>query len=222
MFCPSILPYIPVTVKKADLHQQAFFCIIGAEAEKMCHSLKGGAAMAVGFIKSPLEIMELILFILARVDGPIDLGQLTDLALCDEGVDYFQFTDALSRLESTGHLLRQENGDMLITEKGRTNGKTTESELPYSVRVRCERNIAALNRQLQRARLVRTSTVPREDGSGYTAVMILDDESGNVMRLEMLAPDRTQAELLCRQYTQSPERLYNLILSQLLENAEAE
>ena len=30
--------------------------------------------MPIGFIKSPLEIMELILYIMARVDGAIDMG----------------------------------------------------------------------------------------------------------------------------------------------------
>ena len=176
--------------------------------------------MGVGFIKSPLDIMELILYILARVDGPIDLGQLTDLALCDEGVDYFQFSEALDRLESTGHVLRQEDGNLVITEKGRYNGSLTEGELPYSVRVRCDRNIAEVNRLLQRRRLVRTNLSPRSDGSGYTAEMILDDESGNVMRLEMLAPDRTQAELLCQHFSSRPERLYNLLLASLLEEPE--
>ena len=180
----------------------------------------GGITVAVGFIKSPLDIMELILYILARVDGPIDLGQLIDLALCDEGVDYFQFTEALSQLESTGHVARDKDGSLFITDKGRYNGALTEDELPYSVRVRCNRNIAEVNRQLQRRRMVRSAVSPRSDGSGYTAEMILDDESGNVMHLEMLAPDRTQAELLCKRFSQRPERLYNLLLSALLEETE--
>jgi hypothetical protein len=133
-------------------------------------------------------------------------------------VDYFQFSDALGKLESTGHVTRDEGGGIRITEKGRSNGKTTEEELPYSVRVRCDRSIAALNLKLQRARQVRTAIAPRPDGSGYTARMILDDEAGNVMTLEMMAPDRTQAELLCGKYQAQPERLYNTILSQLLSD----
>ena len=173
--------------------------------------------MPIGFIKSPLEIMELILYIMARVDGAIDMGQLTDLTLCDEGVDYFGFAEALGKLEETGHVCRDEDGRLLITAKGRSNGQTTEEELPYSVRVKCDRNVAALNKRLQRARQVRTEVAPRSDGSGYTARLILDDGAGNVMTLEMMAPDRTQAELLCSKYQAQPERLYNSILSQLLE-----
>lgn len=176
--------------------------------------------MSIGFIKTPLEIMELILYILARIDGPVSMSDLTDLALCDEGVDYFQYADALSKLEATGHVQRDREELLSITPKGRSNGQTTEEELPYSVRVRCDRNVAALNRRLQRARQVRTAVLPRPDGSGYTARLILDDETGNVMTLEMMAPDRTQAELLCGRYQAQPERLYNTILSQLLEQGE--
>lgn len=176
--------------------------------------------MAAGFIQSPLEVMELILYILARVDGAIDREQLTELALCDDTIDYFQFADAVDRLRTTGHLSVDERGGIRITQKGQVNGKTTESELPYSVRVRCDRNVAAMNRRLQRQRLVRTDLSPRPDGSGYTAEMILDDESGNVMRLEMLAPDRMQAELLCQRFQAHPERIYNVLLSQLLGEEE--
>lgn len=178
--------------------------------------------MSIGFIKTPLEIMELVLYILARTDGGVTMAQLTDLALCDQGVDYFQLVDALGKLEERGHVEAGSDGLLTITPKGRANGKTTEGELPYSVRVRCDKNIAALNRQLQRARQVRTRIVDRPDGSGYTARLILDDEGGNVMTLEMLAPDRTQAQLLCERFQAQPELLYNCILTQLLEQGEGQ
>ena len=177
--------------------------------------------MSIGFIKTPLEIMELLLYILARTDGGVTMAQLTDLALCDQGVDYFQFVDALSKLEERGHVQTGGDGLITITPKGRSSGKVTEEELPYSVRVRCDKNVAELNKQLQRARQVRSQVLERTDGSGFTARMILDDEGGNVMTLEMLAPDRAQAELLCQRFQDQPERIYNHILSQLLEEKEA-
>lgn len=172
--------------------------------------------MPVGFIKSQLEIMELILYILARVVCPVDMGQLTELSLCDEGVDYFRFAEALGKLEETGHVTRDGEQKLVITDKGRNNGKTTEEELPYSVRVRCDRNIDVFNRRMLRERQVRTEIETRLDGSGYTVRLILDDDVSNVMTLEMVAPDRTQADLLCSRYMAMPERLYNVILAELL------
>ena len=42
-----------------------------------------------GFIHDKLEIKFLILYITARVIEPIPFDTVWDLAMCDEGVDYF-------------------------------------------------------------------------------------------------------------------------------------
>ena len=61
--------------------------------------------MPRGFVQDPLEIKLLILYILARAEEPLDLPTLTDLTLCDEGVDYFQFIQALNDLCRTEHVV---------------------------------------------------------------------------------------------------------------------
>ena len=43
-----------------------------------------------GFIHDKLDIKLLILYIMDRVAAPIDFATLTDLSMCDSGVDYFQ------------------------------------------------------------------------------------------------------------------------------------
>ena len=71
---------------------------------------------------------------MARVAAPIDLPTLTDLTLCDEGVDYFDFAEAVAELVDTDHLTHADDR-YAITEKGKRNGGICESSLPYSVRV---------------------------------------------------------------------------------------
>ena len=51
-----------------------------------------------GFIHDKLEIKLLILYITARVIEPIPFDTVWDLAMCDEGVDYFDFAECLSDL----------------------------------------------------------------------------------------------------------------------------
>ena len=53
--------------------------------------------MARGFIRNPLDVRLLILYILDHLILPVTMAELTDLALCDDGVDYFQFATALGR-----------------------------------------------------------------------------------------------------------------------------
>jgi hypothetical protein len=172
--------------------------------------------MALGFVRGPLDVRLLLLYILARVEYPIREAELLDLALCDEAVNYFHFTEALTSLKSTGHVEENENGEIIITQKGRANGSICEDEVAYSVRLKCDRSVAEMNRVLQRRNQVRTEILSRKDGNGVTVRMILDDDTGNLMTLDMLAPDAHQGMLLSEGFRKNPDHLYNMILAQLL------
>ena len=90
-----------------------------------------------GFIHDKLEIKFLILYITARVIEPIPFDTVWDLAMCDEGVDYFDFAECLSDLVRTEHLTLSADGLYAITDKGLRNSRICESSLPYSVRILC-------------------------------------------------------------------------------------
>ena len=82
-----------------------------------------------GFIHDKLDIKFLILYFMARVAAPIDFPTLTELTVCDDGIGYFEFAEAVSELVESGHLTL-EDGLYSITEKGRENGAACESSLP--------------------------------------------------------------------------------------------
>lgn len=172
----------------------------------------------VGFIHDKLEIKFLILYIMSRVAAPIDLPTLADLALCDEGVDYFEFAEAVHELVETQHLTLTDQR-YAITDKGRKNGGICEDSLPYSVRVKCERSLSRLNSQLRRDAQVRAEARPRPDGS-FTLHLSLDDEQDNLLTLELLAGSRDQADLLAQHFKSHPEQIYNRILDVLLTEPE--
>ena len=72
----------------------------------------------MGFIHDKLDIKFLILYLMARVAGPVDFTTLADLTFCDDGVEYFDFAESVAELVSTGHLAVE--GDLYtITDKGR-------------------------------------------------------------------------------------------------------
>ena len=51
-------------------------------------------------------------------------------------------------------------------------------------------------------------------------VMSLDDEMGNLMTLELMAPDQRQAVRLSRLFEQKAENVYNLTIMELLDEEE--
>ena len=91
--------------------------------------------MGVGFIRDKLEIKFLILYIAARVSEPLPLEGMQELTMCDDGIDYFDFSECLNDLVQTEHLRLTEEGRYAITPKGLKNSAICESSLPYSVRL---------------------------------------------------------------------------------------
>ena len=163
---------------------------------------------ARGFIQDKLEIKFLILYLAARVIEPVPFDTLLDLTLCDDAVDYFDFSECLADLVKTEHLtLDEESGLYAITEKGRRNSEICETSLPYSVRLRCDKNLNACNRALRRKNQVKSSTEPRPNGT-FTVSLSLDDDMGSVMDLKLMVPREDMGKILAARFRQAPEKLY--------------
>lgn len=174
----------------------------------------------MGYIQNDLDLKLLVLYIMNRVAAPITFNQLLDLALCDAGVDYFSLTQAVNHLVETEHLI-QEDERYTITEKGRHNCSICEETLPFSVRRRCDENMTAVNEQLRRDAQVRYKLLPREDGT-FTVCLTLDDDAGNLMKLELLIPCEEQGEHLLSKFKSRPEQIYNNIVNTLLADFNSE
>ena len=170
-----------------------------------------------GFIQDKLEIKFLILYIAARVIEPIPFDTMLDLTMCDDGVEYFDFSDCLADLVRTEHLTLSEDGLYTITEKGLRNSKICESSLPYSVRIRSDKNVAKCNQQLRRKNQVRASSAQRENGT-YTVNLSLDDDFGSVLDLNIMVIKEEMAHALEQQFRKNPEKLYNALLATLLKD----
>ncbi len=175
--------------------------------------------MATGFVQDKLEIKFLILYIAARVIEPVPFDTVWDLTLCDDAIDYFDFSECLRDLVDTGHLTLSEDGLYAITEKGLRNSKICESSLAYSVRLRCDKNLEAWNRKLRRKNQVKASYAPRPNGT-YTVKLDLEDDMGELLHLRLMAPREDMAKAMADRFQKSPERLYSAILGLLLQDEE--
>ena len=173
-----------------------------------------------GYIQSDLDLKLLVLYIMNRVAAPIPFNPLLDLALCDGGVDYFSLTEAVNHLVETEHLTL-DNECYSITDKGRRNCHICEGSLPYSVRRRCDENLAVLNAQLRRDAQIKGEAIAREDGT-FTVSLSLDDDAGSLLKLELLTPSQTQAEHLVTQFRKHPEQVYNGIVNALLADFQSQ
>lgn len=170
--------------------------------------------MGNGFIRDKLEIKFLILYIAARVIEPLPLEGVQELTMCDDAIDYFDFSVCLADLVRTEHLRLSEDNKYCITPKGLKNSEICESSLPYSVRKRAEKNIAAYNKELKRRAQVQGKVSQRENGT-YTVELALNDDVDNLMKLQLMVATEDMAQDLAARFRKDPERMYASLIETL-------
>ena len=173
----------------------------------------------LGFIHDMMDVKVLILFVAARSGYPMTCQEIYELCYQDECLSYFDVCTALPELVASGHLTQSEDR-YEITEKGRQDGALTEDSIAFTVKQRAENAVAKFNRQLRRSSFIKTQTIPRENGE-VSVIMALDDESGNLMTLELVAPDQRQAVRLAKLFEKKAENIYNLTMTELLDDEES-
>ena len=161
--------------------------------------------MAEGFIRDKLEIKFVILYVMSRVTAPIPMDGVQQLTMIDGGIEYFDFAECL-----TLH-----DGLYLITPKGMRNSQICESNIPYSVRLKADKELAAYNAMLLRKSQVRSDVTANEKG-GYTVNLALDDELGSVMRLSLMIPDEAMGKEVSDRFQRDPEKMYSKVLEAII------
>jgi len=170
----------------------------------------------LGFIHDMMDVKVLILYVAARSNYPMTQQEIYELCYQDECLSYFDVCTAIPELVNSGHLRQVEQERYEITDKGRQDGEVTADSIAYTVKQRAENAVNRFNRQLRRSSFVKTRVIPR-DGGDCSVIMSLDDEVGNLMTLELMAPDQRQAVRLSRLFEKKAEVVYNLTMSTLLE-----
>ena len=170
----------------------------------------------LGFIHDMLDVKILILFVMSRVSYPVTTSEIYELCYQDECLSYFDVCTAIPEMVKSGHLKQLDEEKYAITDKGRADGSLTEDSIAFTVKQRAENAVAKYNRQIRRSSFVKTQIIPRDSGD-YSVIMSLDDEMGNFMTLELMAPDQRQAVRLGRLFEKKAEMVYNLTMAELLD-----
>lgn len=170
----------------------------------------------LGFIHDMLDVKVLILFVTARSSYPMTTQEIYEVCFQDDCLSYFDVCTAIPEMVLSGHLKELEGERYEITEKGRQDGELTADSIAFSVKQRAENAVARFNRQIRRSSFVKTEVRQREQGD-CAVVLSLNDEMGNLMKLELMAPDQRQGLRLSRLFEQKAEDVYSLIMMELLE-----
>jgi len=166
-----------------------------------------------GFIHEKLDIKLLILFVLNRLPSPISFETLSDLVMIDDGFDYFEYSQCLSELVDTGHVVNGENS-YKITKIGAEHITTVESGIPYSVRLKAQRNAQPIIEKMKRDSLIGTTHELLKNG-GCQVKLSLSDGIGDIVSLSILASSEAQAKSIEKYFRGDAENVYHSIIKLL-------
>ena len=171
----------------------------------------------LGFIHDMMDVKVPILFVTSRANYPMTVQEIYEVCYVDDCLSYFDVCTAVPEMVKSGHLLEMEADKFEITPKGKETAALTEDSIAFTVKQKAENAISRYNRQIRRRSFVKTQLVCRDSGD-YSVIMSLDDETGNLMTLELLAPNQRQAVRLGKLFEKKAEELYNLTMTELLDD----
>ena len=145
-----------------------------------------------GFIHDMLDVKVLILYIMSRAMYPVDLQKIYELSYQDDGLSYFDVAQAVPQMVESGHLEPVEGERYVITEKGREACAITQDAIAFPVMQRAGAAVDEFNRAVRRSSFVKT-TVRQREGGDYSVLMSLNDEAGDLLKMELMAPTQKHA-----------------------------
>ena len=171
----------------------------------------------LGVIHDMMEVKVLILYVTSRTNYPMTIQEIYEVCYVDDCLSYFDVCTAVPEMVKSGHLLTVGEDRYEISPKGKEAGELTADSIAYTVKQKAENAVNRFNRQIRRSSMVKTQVVQR-DGGDYSVIMSLDDETGTLMTLELIAPNQRQAVRLSRLFEKKAEEIYNLTMTELLDD----
>ena len=172
-----------------------------------------------GFVHDMLDVKILILFVTVRVKFPLTKQEIYELCFQDDSLSYINVYAAIPEMVESGHLEETEDGRYVITEKGREQEAVTADGLAFTVRRDVETAVERYNSEHRRQNKVSTQLLPRENGE-FGVLLQLEDAFGALMKLELMAPNQSQAILMSKRLENCAELMYDLVITSLWDDAQ--
>ena len=167
-----------------------------------------------GLVRDELDRKILILYVLRRLPAPIDSELLYEVCLCDNGLQYFDYSESLQDLVNSGNVA-EEDDEYSITEKGIRNADAVCTSLPFSVRNAADKLIVPAAEMLSRFALITADKV--EDSNGCTMHLAVSDGECPLLDMKIYCGDEAKARQIRRNFRRNAEKYYQDFIEALSE-----
>lgn len=173
-----------------------------------------------GGLTNDFEVKILLCYLLLKIDQPISFELLNEILQETGFVNYFEFAEAISDLQKTGHLspLQGEQGQELfqLTQLGKDMAQAFHHTLPLTVR---EKTVEAARRRIRIQKQldeIQVGYVPAD--GGYRLTLTMADSGVELLGFRFFVPTEDQCVEILDRIQEDPLLLYKTLISLLLGN----
>lgn len=177
------------------------------------------AGVEPGGFTHDYEIKILICYLLYNLEQPLSFEQMDELLENEGVVNYFEFSDAISKLLHSNHIFvfKTENNEdfYTITELGAQTAVTFQKTLPYTVRKKTLEAAQTLveKKKSEAQNVVSIKKVP----DGCIVRLTIKDIGSDLFDLSLFTPNQKQAELVKKNFLKDPLTLYKCCIDLLTD-----
>ena len=170
-----------------------------------------------------LSVRILICYLLKKLNRPVTAEQLYEIAVGNEIINYFYYTEAVTELIKNQTILpkKTKNGEIyILAEKGMYGADEFKKYVPKTFREKLLSTALKYFAKLKMESEVKCDIIKSPNGY-YVKCEILDSDY-SLMELKLFAPDEEQAKLDMDRILLNPSDFYGKIIGFALDNKEYE
>lgn len=174
--------------------------------------------VGIGPMTDIYEIKILICYLLKSVGLPFSKNQINQVFQEDATVNYFSFCEAIKELLTSGHITAQTNNSeevYSLNSLGEETATHLERSLPLSLRDNIVNTAMHMLAQMKLERENEVNILSYKNG--FLVECVMHEENFDLLRLQVFAPDKIQAEKMKEKFMKDPIRIYKSFISTLLD-----
>lgn len=173
------------------------------------------AGIEEGGLRSSSSITIIACYILANCGEKITAKNIVDALVEGKIANYFEISNAISKMIKKGHFIENEDGYLEITDDCRYSVDLVENDLPITIR---EKSIELVRKIVKHEIYQKENKVDiTKSGKGFTVTMHVSDKDCDFMVLSLYVPTETQAEVIKEKFHNHPAEVYETLMNALFD-----
>lgn len=173
------------------------------------------AGIEEGGLRSSSSITILSCYILANCKEKITAKNIVDALVEGKIANYFEITNAVSKMIKKGFILEDSDGFLSISDKCRFSVELVENDLPITIR---EKSVELVRKIVKNEiyKKENKAEIERFDNQ-FKVTLHVSDKNSDFMVLSLFVPSEAQAQVIKEKFQQHPDKVYENLMNSIFE-----